>query len=130
VGAHNVARLFTGAAKMVQVEQVRNCYNPRDLEHMTQLTRTMRSVIRSHQMDVSDCLSSKLTVWKEDQFTVQPKQGITQREKRVAQWVAKVLSYTGNDTSCEKKFNLSNRKWEDYRGTRFYKGDSVFVIKW
>ena len=35
----------------------------------------------------------------------------------------------GNGTSCEKKFNLSHRKWEDYRGTRFYTGDSALVIK-
>jgi hypothetical protein len=26
--------------------------------------------------------------------------------------------------------NLSHRKWEDYRGTRFYTGDSALVIKW
>jgi hypothetical protein len=38
----------------------------------------------------------------------------------------------GNDTSCEKKFNLSHRKWEDYilyRDTRVYTGDSALVIK-
>ena len=37
-------------------------------------------------------LRSKVTVWKEEQFTVLPGQGIKQREKRVAEWVAKVLS--------------------------------------
>ncbi len=37
---------------------------------------------------------------------------------------------TGNDTSCEKEFNLSQWTWEDYRGTRFYKKDGVLVIKW
>ena len=35
----------------------------------------------------------------------------------------------GNGTSCEKEFNLSHRTWEDYRGTRFYKGDCALVIK-
>jgi hypothetical protein len=35
----------------------------------------------------------------------------------------------GNGTSCEKKFNLSHRKCQDYRGTRFYTGDTVLVIK-
>jgi hypothetical protein len=34
-----------------------------------------------------------------------------------------------NGTSCEKQFNLSHRTWEDYRGTRFYKGDCALVIK-
>ena len=35
----------------------------------------------------------------------------------------------GNGTSCEKQFNLSYHTWEDYRGTRFYKGDRALVIK-
>ncbi len=34
---------------------------------------------------------SKLTVWKEEQFTVLPFQGIEQRKKRVAEWVVKAL---------------------------------------
>ncbi len=36
----------------------------------------------------------------------------------------------GNDTSCERQFNLDHRKCEDYRGTRFYNKDSALVIKW
>jgi hypothetical protein len=36
----------------------------------------------------------------------------------------------GSDTSCEKEFNLSQRTWEDYRCTRFYKKDRALVIKW
>ena len=40
-------------------------------------------------LDVTGCLSSKFTVWKEDQFTVLPGQGIKKREKRVAVWIAK-----------------------------------------
>jgi hypothetical protein len=35
----------------------------------------------------------------------------------------------GNDTSCEKQFNLDHHKCEDYRGTRFYNQDSALVIK-
>jgi hypothetical protein len=42
-------------------------------------------------LDVSGCLSSKLTVWKEDQFTLLPGQGIKNREARVAEWVVKTL---------------------------------------
>jgi hypothetical protein len=34
-----------------------------------------------------------------------------------------------NDTSCTKQFNLSHHTWQDYRGTRFYKGDCALVIK-
>ena len=40
-------------------------------------------------LDVPACLRSKLTVWKEEQFTVLPFQGIEQRKKRVSEWVAK-----------------------------------------
>ena len=35
----------------------------------------------------------------------------------------------GNGTSCERQFNLDHRKYEDYRGTRFYNKDSALVIK-
>ncbi len=35
----------------------------------------------------------------------------------------------GNDTSCVKQLNLSYSTWEDYRDTRFYKGDCALVIK-
>jgi hypothetical protein len=31
----------------------------------------------------------------------------------------------GNVTSCERQFNLDHRKYEDYRGTRFYDKDSL-----
>jgi hypothetical protein len=36
---------------------------------------------------------------------------------------------TGDDTSCEKEFNLPHHTWEDYSGTRFYNGDRALVIK-
>jgi hypothetical protein len=42
-------------------------------------------VSRGNLLDVTGCLRSKLTVWKEDKFTVLPGQGIKQREKRVAE---------------------------------------------
>ena len=48
-------------------------------------------VSRGRFLDVPGCLRSKLTVWKEDQFTVLPGQGIKNREARVAEWVAKAL---------------------------------------
>ncbi len=35
----------------------------------------------------------------------------------------------GNDTSCERQFNLGHHQWEDYRDTRFYIKDSALVIK-
>ena len=46
---------------------------------------------RNKFLDVPGCLRSKLTVWKEEQFTVLPFQGIEQRKKRVTEWVAKPL---------------------------------------
>ena len=39
------------------------------------------------------------------------------------------LGITVCDTSCANQFNLEHRKWEDYRGTRFYNKDSALVIK-
>ena len=48
-------------------------------------------VSRGNLLDVSGCLRSTLTVWKEEQFTVLPGQGISQWEKRVTEWVDKVL---------------------------------------
>jgi hypothetical protein len=48
-------------------------------------------VSRNMFLDVPGCLRSKLTVWKEEQFTVLPFQGTEQRKKRVAEWVAKAL---------------------------------------
>ncbi len=97
---------------------------------------------RNKFLDVPGCLHSKLTVWKEEQFTVLPFQGIDQRKKRVAEWVAKALSLakpgvwgcvkarvqwsTEEDehirpgaTGCVSlvmlvQFNLDHRKCEDY----------------
>jgi len=35
----------------------------------------------------------------------------------------------GDGTSCEKKFNLTRRTWEDYKGTRFYNGQEALVVE-
>jgi len=32
-------------------------------------------------------------------------------------------------TSCEKKFNLTRRSWEDYKGTQFYNGQQALVVE-
>jgi len=37
------------------------------------------------------------------------------------QWLFK-FGDAGNGTSCEKKFNLARRSWEDYKGTWLYNG--------
>ena len=119
---------------------------------------------RCQSLHVCGCLCSNLTVWEEDKFTVLPGRGIVDREKRVAEWIVKVLLMTktgvwgcvqarerwiperevhmrpghhwicefgdtGDDTSCEKEFNFSQRTWEDYRCTRFYKKYRALVIK-
>jgi len=34
-----------------------------------------------------------------------------------------------NGTSCEKKFNLAHRSWEDYKGARFYNGQQALVVE-
>jgi hypothetical protein len=48
-------------------------------------------VSRHKFLDVPGCLRSKLTVWKEENFTVLPFQGIEHRKKRVADWFAKAF---------------------------------------
>jgi hypothetical protein len=60
--------------------------------HSTNGLFHFRHVSFSSCLKAKDCLRSKLTVWKEDQVTVMPEQGITQWEKRVAQWVVKTLT--------------------------------------
>ena len=39
---------------------------------------------RGQSLDVSGCLRSNLTVWKEDMFTVMPGVGIKESEERVS----------------------------------------------
>jgi hypothetical protein len=42
-------------------------------------------------LEVPGCLRSKFTVWQEDKFTVMSGKGIWQRQKRVADLIAKEL---------------------------------------
>jgi len=35
----------------------------------------------------------------------------------------------GNGTSFEKKFDLTRRSWEDYKGTWFYNGQQALVVE-
>ena len=35
----------------------------------------------------------------------------------------------GDGTSCETEFKLQPRKWQDYKGTRFYDGERTLVVK-
>jgi len=43
-------------------------------------------------------------------------------------WLFK-FGYVGNGTSCEKKFNLVHRSWEDYKVARFYNGQQALVVE-
>ena len=43
-------------------------------------------------------------------------------------WLSE-LGDAGDGTSCENEFKLGARRWEDYKGTRFYHGDQTLVIK-
>ena len=52
------------------------------------------TVSRGNLLNVPGCLRSKLTVWKEDQFTVMSGQGIKEQEKRITEWVDKTLPMT------------------------------------
>ena len=39
------------------------------------------------------------------------------------------VGVSGSMSSVEKKFDLQVRKWEEYRGTRYYDGDSVLGVE-
>ena len=54
-------------------------------------------VSRGNLLDVSGCLCSHLTVWKEVKFTVLSGQGIKERERQVADWITKDLR---NEARC------------------------------
>ena len=52
---------------------------------------TTTCLSRGSYLDVPDCQRKKLTVWKEDKFTVTPKAGQREREKRTAETRAEEL---------------------------------------
>jgi hypothetical protein len=121
-----------------------SCYKSRELDHMIQLPRTMRSVIRSFFAGCSWLFTLETNCLEGRPVHCADGTRYQQREKRVGLWVAKTLSCcvqvrsewsteedthrrpghhwmcefgdSGNDTSCEKKFNISHRKWESGEG--------------
>ncbi len=44
-------------------------------------------------------------------------------------WICKLGTFPGTMSCVEKKFELDARKWEEYRDTRYYDGDSVLVVE-
>ena len=44
-------------------------------------------------------------------------------------WICKFGTVPGSMSCVEKKFELHGRKWEEYRGTRYYDGDSALVVE-
>ena len=50
------------------------------------------TVSRSTYLDVPNCARNKLTVWREDHFTVTKAAGIEERKKRVAEMIDKELT--------------------------------------
>ncbi len=43
-------------------------------------------------------------------------------------WICKVGTVPGSMSCAEKEFELQVRKWEEYRDTRYYHGDSDLVV--
>ena len=61
---------------------------------------------RGNLLDVPGCFHSKITVWKEDQFT----RDKTEEDVHIRpghHWVGE-FGDAGNVSSCEKQFNLSH----------------------
>ena len=44
-------------------------------------------------------------------------------------WICKFGTVSGSMTCVEKKFELQTRKWEEYKGTRYYDGDKTLVVE-
>ena len=44
-------------------------------------------------------------------------------------WICKFGTVPGSMSCVEQKFELQGRKWEEYRGTRYYDGDSALVVE-
>jgi hypothetical protein len=44
-------------------------------------------------------------------------------------WICKFGTVPGSMICVEKKFEFQGRKWEEYRGTRYYDGDSALVVE-
>jgi len=58
-------------------------------------------------LEVPGCARSKLTVWKEGHFTVEPKVGIVRRAQRMDETVAKALLMVKQDScGCVQSHDL------------------------
>ena len=44
-------------------------------------------------------------------------------------YVFKFGTVPGRMTCVEKKLEIQTRKWEEYKGTRYYDGDRVLVVE-
>ena len=44
-------------------------------------------------------------------------------------WICKFGTVPGSMSCLEKKFELQTRKWEEYKGTRYYDGDKTLVVE-
>ena len=44
-------------------------------------------------------------------------------------WICNFGTVPGSMSCVEKKFELQTRKWEEYKGTRYYDGDKTLVVE-
>ncbi len=44
-------------------------------------------------------------------------------------WICKFVTVPGSMSCVEKKFELQTRKWEEYKGTRYYDVDKALVVE-
>ena len=44
-------------------------------------------------------------------------------------WICKFGTVPGSMSCVEKKFEIQTRKWEEYKGTRYYDGDRPLVVE-
>ena len=88
---------------------------------------------------VQGCTCTKQTFWTEDQFVVTSSSEIRDHDTRVAEIVSGELQKTkpninskmkvaGSMSCVEKELILGPRKFEEYKGSRFYNRDCTLVV--
>ena len=107
------------------------------LDCLTELRRKLQeehgSCIKEREKRIKEILNKEIPKAKPGNWACVQARELWSTEEEVHfrpghHWLCE-LGDAGDGTSCEKKFELGPRQWEDYKGTRFYNGDQALVIK-
>ncbi len=110
----------------VQVGSLDNQQKPREGKTEVQFTVTTKSWIRNREKRVSEIVVRELKRAKPGEWgCVQAREEWSTEEETHRCpghfWICKFGTVPGIMSCVEKKFELQDHKWEEYRGTRFYR---------